>query len=43
VRELGKVFGLPKDEIDVLVETRKQKIKRDHIAQKVITENKYCF
>ncbi|MEY4929503.1 MAG: hypothetical protein RI909_227 [Bacteroidota bacterium] len=36
VRELGKVFGLPKDEIDVLVETRKQKIKRDHIAQKVI-------
>lgn len=36
VRELGKVFGLPKEEIDVLVETRKQKIKRDHIAQKVI-------
>ncbi len=36
VRELGKVFGLPKDEIDMLVETRKQKINRDHIAQKVI-------
>ncbi len=36
VRELGKVFGLPKEEIDVLVENRKEKIERDHIAKKII-------
>lgn len=41
VRELAKVFGLPKEEIDVLVETRDQKMVRDHIAQKVIGYAEY--
>lgn len=36
IRELGKVFGLPKEEIDQLVEGRKQDMERDHIAQKVM-------
>jgi DNA-directed DNA polymerase III PolC len=36
LRELGKVFGLPKEEIDALVDNRKEKITRDHIAKKVI-------
>ena len=31
LRELGKVFGLPKNEIDELVESRKERIERDHI------------
>lgn len=35
LRELGKVFGLPKDEIDDLVESRKQEVERDHIAKKI--------
>lgn len=35
IRELGKVFGLPKEEIDDLVETRKHETERDHIAKKV--------
>lgn len=30
-RELGKVFGLPKEEIDELVESKKDTINRDHI------------
>src|SRR6478609_8424823 len=42
IRELGKVFGLPKEEIDSLVEGRHdQKIKRDHIAQKVMAYADY--
>lgn len=36
VRELGKVFGLPKDEIDVLSEGRFQKNRLDHISSLVI-------
>lgn len=35
IRELGKVFGLPKEEIDGLVEERKNATTRDHIAAKV--------
>jgi DNA polymerase-3 subunit alpha len=31
LRELGKVFGLPKEEIDELVENRKKETDRDHI------------
>ena len=31
LRELGKVFGLPKNEIDELVESRKERIDRDDI------------
>ncbi len=41
VRELGKVFGLPKEEIDVLVENRAQKMERDHIVSKVIAYTNY--
>jgi len=41
IRELAKVFGLPKDEIDVLVESRKQNVARDHIAQKVMGYAEY--
>ena len=36
IRELAKVFGLPKEEIDALVENRKEEIGRDHIAKKVM-------
>jgi DNA polymerase III alpha subunit len=36
IRELAKVFGLPKEEIDALVENRKEGIERDHIAKKVM-------
>jgi error-prone DNA polymerase len=32
IRELGKVFGLPKPEIDELVENRKHRATPDHIA-----------
>ena len=35
LRELGKVFGLPKDEIDNLVENRKLESGRDHIGKMV--------
>ena len=35
LRELGKVFGLPKEEIDALVESRKMDMERNHIAKKV--------
>jgi DNA polymerase-3 subunit alpha len=41
IRELGKVFGLPKEEIDNLVEHRKQEVERDHIAQKVMAYAQY--
>jgi DNA-directed DNA polymerase III PolC len=36
VRELGKVFGLPKAEIDVLSEGRYQRSKLDEVSQLVI-------
>ncbi|MEO7988910.1 MAG: DNA polymerase III subunit alpha [Chryseolinea sp.] len=35
MRELGKVFGLPKEEIDELVEHRKINIERDHIGRMI--------
>ena len=35
LRELGKVFGLPKEEIEELVETRKLNTERDHIGKLV--------
>ncbi|MBX2900244.1 MAG: DNA polymerase III subunit alpha [Cyclobacteriaceae bacterium] len=41
LRELGKVFGLPKDEIDALVESRKQDTTRDHIAAKIMAYAQY--
>lgn len=42
IRELGKVFGLPKDEIDDLVDNRKLKdIHRDHIGELVLSYAKY--
>jgi DNA-directed DNA polymerase III PolC len=43
IRELGKVFGLPKEEIDALVESRHQKTGRDHIAQKVMAYAQYII
>lgn len=41
IRELAKVFGLPKEEIDALVEGRGENIARDHIAQKVLAYADY--
>lgn len=41
IRELGKVFGLPKEEIDNLVDTRKMAIKRDHIAELILSYARY--
>jgi DNA-directed DNA polymerase III PolC len=41
IRELGKVFGLPKDEIDDLVENKKNPVERDHIARKVMAYAQY--
>jgi DNA-directed DNA polymerase III PolC len=41
LRELGKVFGLPKEEIDELVDSRHEKKKRDHIAEKVMAYAQY--
>jgi DNA-directed DNA polymerase III PolC len=35
IRELGKVFGLPKDEIDDLVDNRKLEMDRDHIGRMI--------
>ncbi len=53
IRELGKVFGLPKDEIDHLVENRKTEFNesgqekknttRDHIAEMVYAYSKYII
>ncbi|HTH55753.1 MAG TPA: DNA polymerase III subunit alpha [Cyclobacteriaceae bacterium] len=41
LRELAKVFGLPKEEIDDLVEGRHQETSRDHIAEKVMAYARY--
>lgn len=41
IRELAKVFGLPKDEIDDLVENRKRPMERDHIANKIMAYAAY--
>lgn len=43
IRELGKVFGLPKEEIDALVEGRKEEIQRDHISKKVMAYARYII
>ncbi|MFN8341180.1 MAG: DNA polymerase III subunit alpha [Cyclobacteriaceae bacterium] len=37
IRELGKVFGLPKEEIDALVEDPERNRHRDHIAELIFT------
>lgn len=42
LRELGKVFGLPKEEIDALVEYRKENRNRDHITR-LIFQYAACF
>ena len=41
IRELGKVFGLPKEEIDTLIDQRKMNIKRDHIAELIFSYASY--
>lgn len=41
IRELGKVFGLPKEEIDNLIDTRKMAISRDHIAELIFRYARY--
>lgn len=41
VRELGKVFGLPKDEIDALVENPKGMEHRDHITELIFRYAEY--
>jgi len=42
IRELGKVFGLPKEEIEDLVENRKIKdANRDHIGKLIYTYTEY--
>lgn len=41
IRELGKVFGLPKGEIDNLVDNRKIKVSRDHIAKTIFSYGRY--
>ncbi len=41
MRELGKVFGLPKEEIDELVENRKINIERDHIGKMIHAYSAY--
>lgn len=41
IRELGKVFGLPKDEIDELVENRKREIDRDDISKLIFAYAEY--
>lgn len=43
LRELGKVFGLPKEEIDELVESRKERINRDHIWKLIHTYAGYII
>lgn len=43
LRELGKVFGLPKDEIDELVESRNERIARDHIWKLIHTYAAYII
>jgi DNA polymerase-3 subunit alpha len=41
IRELGKVFGLPKEEIDTLVDNRQLKIERDHIGKLIFNYARY--
>ncbi len=41
IRELGKVFGLPKEEIDNLVDTRKMKMVRGHIGKLIFSYARY--
>jgi DNA-directed DNA polymerase III PolC len=41
LRELGKVFGLPKDEIDALVENPKSMQHRDHITELIFRYAEY--
>jgi DNA-directed DNA polymerase III PolC len=41
IRELGKVFGLPKEEIDELVENRKTDAIRDHIGKLIFAYAEY--
>ncbi|MFM9837464.1 MAG: DNA polymerase III subunit alpha [Cyclobacteriaceae bacterium] len=41
IRELGKVFGLPKEEIDELVENRKKDSGRDHIGKMIFAYAEY--
>ena len=41
IRELGKVFGLPKEEIDELVENKKAKQTPDNITQLIFKYSKY--
>lgn len=43
LRELGKVFGLPKEEIDELVESRKDRINLDHIWKLIHTYAGYII
>jgi DNA-directed DNA polymerase III PolC len=43
LRELGKVFGLPKEEIDELVENRKRETGRDHIWELIHVYAKYII
>ncbi len=43
LRELGKVFGLPKDEIDNLVENRNARQSRDHITEKIQAYAQYIM
>lgn len=41
IRELGKVFGLPKEEIDDIVEFPEQNRKRDHIRELIFRYAEY--
>jgi DNA-directed DNA polymerase III PolC len=43
IRELGKVFGLPKEEIDDLVENRKKNTDRDHIGTMIFNYASYII
>jgi len=43
IRELGKVFGLPKEEIDDLVDNRKKDMGRDHIGKMIFKYASYII
>lgn len=43
LRELAKVFGLPKEEIDELVDNRKKVIDRDHIGNMIFNYASYII
>jgi DNA-directed DNA polymerase III PolC len=43
LRELGKVFGLPKDEIDEMVEYRRTETERDHIWKLIHAYARYII